>query len=104
VLLTLLLARCRLATAARLAVASLVSLGLLALVLVFAREVLTEDLPQRGVATAVWDVVVASLWRAIEIGAAVLAVGAVVSAVLARVLSARAAPPGSEPDGVLEWG
>ena len=45
VLLTLLAAHRRLATTAKLAVASLVTLGLLALVLVFARDVLTEDLP-----------------------------------------------------------
>jgi len=104
VLLTLLLARRRLAATARLAVASLVTLGLLALVLLFAREVLTGDLPQRDVAMAVWNVVVASLWRAIEVGAAVLAVAAVAAAVMAGVLGRRAAPSGSDPDGVLEWG
>lgn len=103
VLLTLLLARRRLATAARLAVASLVTLGLLALVLLFARDALTEDLPQRDVALAVWDVVVRSLWRAVEVGAAALAVVAVVAAVLAGVARRRAAPPGTDPDGVLQW-
>jgi len=103
VLLTLLLARRRLATAARLAVASLVTLGLLALVLLFARDALTEDLPQRDVALAVWDVVVRSLWRAVEVGAAALAVFAVVAAVLAGVARRRAAPPGTDPDGVLQW-
>ncbi len=45
VLLTLLLAHRRLASAAKLAVASLVTMGLLALVLLFARDALTEDLP-----------------------------------------------------------
>ena len=83
VLLTLLLARRRLATTAKLAAASLLTLGLLALVLLFARDALTEDLPQRDVALAVWDVVVASLWRAIEVCAVVLAVVALVAAVLA---------------------
>jgi hypothetical protein len=80
-----------------------VTLGLLALVLLFARDLLTEDLPQRDVAMAVWDVVVASLWRAIEVGAAVLVLLAVAAAVLAAVRRARAAPSGSDPDGVLEW-
>ncbi len=100
VLLTLLAARRRLATTARLAVASLATLGLLALVLVFARDVLTEDLPQRDVAMAVWDVVVSSLWRAIKVCAVALAVVAVVTAVLAAVLGRTAAPPGTDPDGV----
>jgi hypothetical protein len=104
VLVTLLLARRRLATTARLAVASVVTLGLLALVLLFARDALTEDLPQRDVAQAVWDVVVASLWHAIEVGAAALAVVGVVAAVVARLLRRGAAPPGTDPDGVLEWG
>ena len=99
VLLTLLAAHRRLAATAELAVASLVTLGLLALVLVFARDVLTEDLPQRDVAMAVWDVVVSSLWRAVEVGAVVLAVLAVVAAVLAPCSDARA-PPGTDPDGV----
>ncbi len=105
VVLTLLLARRRLATAARLAVASLVTLGLLALVLLFARDALTVDLPQREVALAVWDVVVASLWRAVEVGAVALAVVALAGVGLAAVLGRRAAaPPGTDPDGVLEWG
>ena len=75
VLLTLLLAQRRLATTAKLAAASLLTLGLLALVLLFARDALTGDLPQRDVALAVWDVVVASLWRAIGVSAAALAGG-----------------------------
>ena len=104
VLLTLLLAHRRLASAAKLAVASLVTMGLLALVLLFARDALTEDLPQRDVALAVWDVVVANLWRAIKIGGAGLAVVALVAAVLAGVLRRRAAPPGTDPDGALQWG
>ena len=99
VLLTLLLARRRLATAAKLAMASLLTLGLLALVLLFARETLTEDLLQREVALAVWDVVVAGLWRAIEVCAAALAAVALVAAVLGRVAGRTAAPPGTDPDG-----
>ena len=104
VLLTLLLARRRLATTAKLAAGSLLTLGLLALVLLFARDALTEDLPQRDVALAVWDVVVASLWRTIEVCAAVLLVVALVAAVLAGVLGRRAAPPGTDPDGVRAYG
>ncbi len=103
VLLTLLLAHRRLATTAKLAAASLVTLGLLALVLLFARDALTEDLPQRGVALAVWDVVVASLWRAVEVCAIALAVIAVATAVLAGVLERRAAPPGTGPDGARSY-
>ena len=103
VLLTLLAARRRLASTARLAVASLATLGLLALVLVFARDVLTEDLPERDVAMAVWDVVVSSLWRAIKVCAVALAVVAVVAAVLAAVLGRTAAPPGRDPDGVRSY-
>ena len=104
VLLTLLLARRRLATTAKLAAATLVTLGLLALVLLFARDALTGDLPQRDVALAVWDVVVASLWRAIGISAAALVMVALVAAVLAKVLEPRAAPPGTDPDGVRSYG
>ena len=104
VLLTLLLARRRLATTAKLAAASLLTLGLLALVLLFARDALTEDLPQRDVALAVWDVVVASLWRTIEVCAAALVVVALVAAVAAKVLRQGAAPPGTDPDGVRSFG
>ena len=103
VLLTLLLAQRRLATTAKLATATLVTLGLLALVLLFARDAVTEDLPQRDVALAVWDVVVASLWRAIVICAAALVAVALGSAVLAGVLKRRAAPPGTDPDGVRSY-
>jgi hypothetical protein len=104
VLLTLLLARRRLATIAKLAAGSLLTMGLLALVLLFARDVLTEDLPQRDVAQAVWDVVVASLWRAIEVCAAALVVVALVAAVLAGLRGRMATPPGTDPDGVREYG
>ncbi len=104
VLLTLLAAHRRLATTAKLAVATLVTLGLLALVLVFARDVLTEDLPQRDVAMAVWDVVVRSLWRAVTVCAAVLAAVALVGAVLAGVLGRTEAPPGTDPDGARAFG
>ena len=104
VLLTLLLARRRLATTAKLAAASLLTLGLLALVLLFARDALTEDLPQRDVALAVWDVVVASLWRAIQVCAAALLVVALVAAVLAGVRQKRATPPGTDPDGARSFG
>ncbi len=103
VLLTLFLAQRRLATTAKLAAASLLTLGLLALVLLFARDALTEDLPQRDVALAVWDVVLASLWRAIEVTAIALLVVAVAAAVPAGVLKRRAAPPGTDPDGVRSW-
>ena len=103
VLLTLLLAHRRLAATAKLAVASLVTLGLLALVLLFARDALTGDLPQRDVALAVWDVVVAGLWRAIQVSAVALVVVALVAAVLAGVLGRRAAPPGTDPDGVRSY-
>ncbi len=103
VLLTLVLARRRLSATAKLAVASLVALGLLALVLLFARDALTEDLPQRDVALAVWDVVVESLWRAIQVCAAALVVVALAAVVLGTVLGRRAAPPGTDPDGVRSY-
>jgi hypothetical protein len=103
VLLTLLLARRRLSATTKLAVASLVTVGLLALVVLFARDALTEDLPQRDVALAVWDVVVESLWRAIQVCAVALAVVAVAAGVLAVVLGRRAAPPGTDPDGVRSY-
>ena len=103
VLLTLLLARRRLSSTAKLAAASLLTMGLLALVVLFARDGLTEDLPQRDVALAVWDVVVASLWRAIEVSAVALAVVTLAAAVLAGVLGNRAAPPGTDPDGVRSF-
>jgi hypothetical protein len=104
VVLTLLLARRRVAATAKLAAASLLTMGLLALVLLFARDALTEDLPQRDVALAVWDVVVASLWRAIEVCAAALVVIALAAAVLAGVRGNRAAPPGTDPDGARSFG
>jgi hypothetical protein len=76
-LLTLLLSRRRLAATAKLALASVLALGLLALLLVFARDEATADLPQRAVALAVWDVLLASLWRAVEVAAIVAAIVAV---------------------------
>ena len=97
--LTLLLARRRLAATAKLAVASLPMLGLLALALLVARDAVTSDLPQRDVAGAVWDVVVASLWREIEICAGGLVVLALVTAVLAGVLGRGGTPSGIHPDG-----
>jgi hypothetical protein len=84
VLCALLLARRRLAAASKLAIASLLMLGVLAVGLVFARDSVTEDLPDPEVAQAVWDVVVASLWRAIEVIAVVLAVVALVTGLLGR--------------------
>lgn len=104
VALTLLAARRRLSTIAKLAVASLVTLGLLALVLVFARDALTEDLPQRDVALAVWDVVVESLWRAVKVGAVAAAVVALAAVVAAGVLNRRAAPSGTDPDDARSYG
>ena len=83
-LVTLLLARRRLATAARLALAALVLVGVLALLLWLARDAVTADLPQRDVARAVWDVVVAGLWRTIWVAAAILAVATVVAGVAGR--------------------
>jgi hypothetical protein len=84
ILLTLLLARRRLATTSKLALASLLTLGLLALALVLARSALTDDLPDRDVARAVWDVLLAGLWRSIEVIAIVLAVVALVTGLLGR--------------------
>jgi hypothetical protein len=86
---TLLLARRRWATTARLALASLVGTGLLALALFVARDVVTADLPEREVARAVWDVVVASLWRAIEVTAVVLLGVAVATGLLAGLAGRR---------------
>jgi hypothetical protein len=100
VLLTLLLARRRLTATAKLALASLLTLGLLALALAFARDTVTEDLPQRDVATAVWDVVVASLWREIEVAAGVLVVVAIAAGSVGGLRgfrdSRRAAPSTSD--------
>jgi hypothetical protein len=103
-LLTLLLARRRLAATAKLAVAALLTLGLLALALLFARDAFTEDLPQRDVAVAVWDVVVARLWRELEVCAAVLVVVAAVAGVLSGVLAREGAPSGQDPDGAQAYG
>ena len=94
VALTLLLARRRLAGTASLAAASAVALGGLALALAFAREAVTEDLPQRDVALAVWDVVVAGLWREIEVAGAI----AVAVAVVAWLVSRLWRPSGPGPD------
>jgi hypothetical protein len=105
--LTLLLARRRLAATAKLAVASLVALGLLALALAFARDAVTDDLPQRDVAQAVWDVVAASLWHRLEAGAVGLALVALVAAVLSTLSSRRARgqhPSGPHPDGAAAYG
>jgi hypothetical protein len=84
VLLTLLLSRRRLAATSKLALASLVALGPLAMCLVVAEGILTEELPEPEVAQAVWDVVLASLWRAMEVSAVVLVVVAIVAGVLGR--------------------
>jgi len=97
--LTLLLARRRVAATVKVAVASLVATGLLALALVFARDAVTEDLPQRDVAVAVWDVVVADLWHQIALCAAGLVAVAVVSAVVAGLLGRARTPPGESPGG-----
>jgi hypothetical protein len=102
--LTLLLARRRLAALAKLAAATLVALGLLALALVFARDTLTANLPERDVAQAVWDVVVAGLWRAIEVFAAGAVVVALVAAVLAAVVGRAHSPSGQHPDGEQQLG
>ena len=103
VILTLVLARRRLAAAAKLAVGSLLALGLLALALVFARDTFTEDLPQRDVAQAVWDVIVASLWHQVEAAGVVLVIAAVVTAALAAV-AGRGSTPSGPPDGVRQYG
>jgi hypothetical protein len=104
VLLTLLLSRRRLATASRLAVASLVALGLLALGLFAARDVVTKDLPEPDVARAVWDVVVASLWRAVEAAAGVLATVAIAAGLTAALLGRDRSTSQAAPDGVLQEG
>jgi len=103
VVLTLVLVRRRLAATARLGAGSLLVLGLLALGLVFARDTLTEDLPQRDVAQAVWDVVAASLWHQIEAAAIVLAIVAVVAAVLVALLG-RGRTPSGPSNGVRQYG
>jgi tetrahydromethanopterin S-methyltransferase subunit D len=103
VALTLVLARRRLAATAKLAVASLLALGLFALALVAARYSVTKDLPQRDVARAVWDVVAASLWRQLEVAAIVLAIVAGVAAVLAA-LAGRGGTPSDPPDRVQQYG
>jgi hypothetical protein len=99
VLLTLVLARRKVAVAAKLAIASLVALGVMALGLVVARSTLTQDLPHRGAARQVSDVVTASLWRQLELVAVVLAVVALTAALVAALRDRRGAPSGS-PDAV----
>ncbi len=92
VLLTLVVARRKVAATAKLAIGSLLALGLLALGLTIARTRLTEDLPQRDVARQVWDVVTAQLWHQLELAAVVLAVVALATAVLAVLRDRRATP------------
>jgi len=93
VLLTLVFARRKVAATAKLAIGSLVALGLLALGLTVARTRLTEDLPQRDVARQVWDVVTAQLWHQLELAAVVLAVIALATAVVAVLRDRRAVTP-----------
>lgn len=99
VLLTLVLARRRLAGAARLAAASVAGLALLALALALARDAVTADLPQRDVAQAVWDVVVRGLWRQLEVCGAVAAVVAVLAGLAGRVSN----PSRLSPDGASTY-
>ena len=89
VALTLLLARRRLPALARLALGSAVAVALLGWGLVLARDATTGDLPQRDLARAVWDVVVAGLRRELEIAVVVLAVVAVVAWALSRFTARR---------------
>lgn len=100
VLLTLALARRRLAATSRLAWATLPVVGLLALALVFARDVVTGDLAQRDVARAVWDVVVRSLWHEIAAAAVALVVVAVVTGLLSWLTTRGSVPSGPPPDGL----
>ena len=93
VLLTLVVARRKVAATAKLAIGSLVALGLLALGLTVARTRLTEDLPERAVARQVWDVVTARLWHQLELAAVVLAVIALATAVVAVLRDRRAVTP-----------
>lgn len=102
VLVTLLLSRRRLASLARLAVASLLALGLFALGLYVARDVVTADLPEQDVVLAVWDVVLASLWRAVEVAAGVLAVVALGAGLAAVLVGRHRSPSGADPDGVQQ--
>jgi hypothetical protein len=99
VLLTLLPARRRASAVAKLAVASLVATAVLALAVVSARDLLTDDLAQRDVARAVWSVVVADLWRAIEVAGVALAIVALGAAVAAGVTGRVRPPSGPGPDG-----
>jgi hypothetical protein len=103
VLLTLVLARRRVAATAALAIASLVGLALLAAGLILARHTMTEKLPQRDAARAVWHVVTADLWHEIELAAAVVMVLAVATAVLAA-LRGRGGTPSDSSDGVHQVG
>ena len=98
VALTLVLARRRWAALAKVALVSLPMLGLLALALAFTKDTLTSSLPQREVAVAIWDVVVASLWTEIWVAAAAAAVVAVVAGIVAAV-SGRGNAPSGDPDG-----
>jgi len=103
VLLTLVLARRKAGAVAKLAIASLAGLALLAAGLVVARHTLTEKLPQRDAARAVWHVVTADLWLEIELAAAVVMVVAVAAAVLAA-LRGRSGTPSEDSDGVQQVG
>lgn len=75
VVVLLLSARRRLATIGRLAIGSILMLGVLAAGLGVARELVTRQSPDRGLAEAIWDVVLHSLWTglwALMIAAAVV--------------------------------
>lgn len=98
VLLTVMLAHRRLVATVRLAVGSLLMLGVLALGLWWARTALTDDLTNPALARAVWDVLVASLWHAIEAVAAFTAVVAVAAGLGLLALRRRTSTEPADPE------
>lgn len=90
--LLLLTARRRLATVGRLAIGSVVTLGVLAAGLGVGREFVTRQSPDRGLAEAVWDIVMHSLWTGLW--SLMIAAGVVlaVRVLLGLVLGHRSTP------------
>lgn len=92
VVLLLLTARRRLAAVGHLAVGSLVTLALLAILLAVARGLVTDRSPDPGLARAVWDVVLDPLWNglwALVVAAVVVLVVRIVLGVVLRTRTAR---------------
>ncbi|KRF12305.1 hypothetical protein ASG90_15070 [Nocardioides sp. Soil797] len=88
----LLTARRRVAALGHLALGSLLTLGILALSLGIARDLVTRRSPDEKLVQAVWDVVLDPLWATVWTAAIVAAVLLVVRIVLGLVMRNRAQP------------